>query len=490
MPSLNDLSAYRFEGHGEQAIREGWIAPLLGYRIDTLNEIEYEQSVALRHPVRLLASHRLRVNYKPTVLRRGLWLIEAKAPGEIEDWQKHLGQAWSYATHPEINVPLVAIADGSRIAVYDVTVPEWDEAILDIPTHELATRFSDLANVLGARQVATFVRRRQLQRLAIALRAEIDPAVLDDTIEEVKAIVKAARPSVQENRKLIVDDQVERNRRAWEQVVGTTGLYGIAQHHNGPLAVSLNDVDRAVQVLTGDPPVARRDSFERLLSAARVPADGPVCAWWPLRALRLAVALRVRHEDGCEDFAEDAIQDAARDHLLGFPTDPLARAAHRLERSLPVLLARLVCQPTIDLPAVEARAKATIDPELWLRMPVTAEQLARDNVNFGSRRLWLTSEWTEQALNDKALEIERLIRAIADPPDRYRLMGHQFDDTTLRWDDLIGYTVIFVDLYGNPADVPEVAWPTIETQVGAPGRVDGSARRLLAGRTTTGETRE
>jgi hypothetical protein len=488
MPTLAALAAYRFDGRNEQAIREGWIAPLLdylGYRIDTLNEIEYEQSVALRHPVRLLGHTRLRVDYKPTVLRRELWLIEAKAPKYGEDWEEHLGQAWSYATHPEINVPIMAIADGSRLAVYDVTIPEWDTPVLDVPTQQIASRFNEVANVLGARQVAGFVRRRQLQRLSVALRAEIDADVLDETVNETRAIVDAARPFVQQNRQLIVQDQAQINLRTWQEIETTTGLYGLAQHHNGPLALSPNDVDQAVRVLLATPPDTRPREFGLLLTAAQVPPGGPARLWWPLRALRLAIALRVRHESGCEAVAGEAIREAVRDHLRGFPTDPLARAAHRLERSLPVLLARLIAQSAIDLPAVEAAARATLDPELWLRMPITASSIALVNVNAGSRKLWFTSEWTEEALNTQAADIEQLLKAIPDSPRRAQVLGPRFDETTVRWDDLTGFTIIFVDQYGSPTDIPHDAWPTIGAQVDAPGNVGISARRLLESRPNT-----
>jgi hypothetical protein len=482
MPTLVELAAYRFGGRSEQAIREGWIAPLLhhlGYRIDTLNDIEYEQSVALRHPLRLLGSTRLRVDYKPTVLRRELWLIEAKAPEHAKDWEQHLGQAWSYATHPEVNVPLMAIADGSRIAVYDVTVPEWNEPVLDIPTRDIAVRFGELANVLGARQVAGFVRRRQLQRLGVALRAEIDPAVLDGTVREVRGIVDAARPLVEANRRLIVRDEADRKRRTWEQIEETTGLYGIAQHHNGPIGISANDVDQAVRVLLAEPPAMRHEALANMLSAARVPPEGPIKAWWPLRVLRLAVALRVRGEKGCEVAAEQTIQEAVLDHLLGFPSDPLARAAHRLERSLPIVLARLICQPSVDLASIEAQARATLDPELWLRMPVTASTIAQVNVNQGSRKIWFTTEWTASDINKQAEAIEKLAGALPDPPARARLLGPLFDDTTLRWDDLIGYTIIFLERNGAPTDVPGDAWPVIEAQINAPGTVGPSARGIL-----------
>ncbi|MEA2451047.1 MAG: hypothetical protein QOG63_2979, partial [Thermoleophilaceae bacterium] len=104
MTSLRDLSSYRFAGRSEQAVREEWIRPLLvhlGYGISTLNEVRYEESLALAKPFRRIGRKRVDVDYTPTVLGHGLWIIEAKAHG-AEDWDDAISQAWLYATHPEI----------------------------------------------------------------------------------------------------------------------------------------------------------------------------------------------------------------------------------------------------------------------------------------------------------------------------------------------------------------------------------------------------
>ncbi len=486
MPSLAALAAYRFSGRNEAAIREDWIRPLLdhlGYGIDTLNEIEYEESVALRKPVRLLGSHRLRVDYLPTVLHRELWLIEAKAPTGDIDSQEHLGQAWSYATHPEIHVPLMALADGSRIVVYDVTRPEWDVPVVDIAASELVPRFGELEAVLGARKVAEFVRRQQIARLGVALRAEIDPSVLDATVREVKALADQARPHVTQNRRAIVQDQAQQDRLMLEQVNAASGMWGIAQHHNGPLGFSRADVEQATHRLLQEPENGRASAFGAFFAAARNPPDGPIRAWWSLRALRLAVALRIREQPGCESVAEEAIRTATRDHLLDFPDDPLSRAAHHFERPLPLVLARLISDPEIvNLPAIETQARATLDEERWIRRPISAAGLARLHIAFGCRRIWAAVDWNETSIGEAAKTMQRLAETLPDPPQRLRLLPNEFDPLTLQWDDLVGYTLIFAHENGRPADIPDEAWPVVATQVDAPGKVGPSARALLAQR--------
>jgi Type I restriction enzyme R protein N terminus (HSDR_N) len=486
MPSLAALASYRFEGRNEAAVREDWIRPLLdhlGYGIESLNEIQYETSVVLREPIRLLGSHRFRVDYLPTVLHRGLWLIEAKAPAEGSDWTRHLGQAWSYATHPEVNVPLMALADGSRVAVYDVTRTDWDVPVVDIPTPDLDARFSELIEVLGARSVSEFVRRRHLDRLRIALRAEIDPAVLDETVAEVRAIVEESRPVVAENRRLIRRHQMELDESELLRIDKSSGIWGIAQHYNGPLGLSAADIERAVRAVLYESPEGRPREFESFFEAAKHPSDQSLRAWWSLRSLRLAVALRVRHEEGCSDFAEEAIRTSVRDHLLGFPADPISRAAHDLERPLPVVLAKLISGPEfVDLPAIERLAQDTFDEERLIRRPVTAPILAQSHVVMGARRIWNSLDWDADSLSESAGIFRQLSEALPDPPHHRSLFGFLFDPLTLAWDDLVIYTIIFLNDYGSARDIPEDAWSTVTSYLRSPGTVGTSAASLLSAR--------
>jgi hypothetical protein len=150
MASLEQLSRWRFAGKSKQAVREEWIAPLLihlGYGGGTLNEIRYETRLALARPFRRIGRTRVEVDYTPTVLGRGLWIIEAKA-AHSEDWDDAISQAWLYATHPEVDVPFMAIADGSRFTVYDTQRTDWGIPEVDLQTPELARRFGELSSVL------------------------------------------------------------------------------------------------------------------------------------------------------------------------------------------------------------------------------------------------------------------------------------------------------------------------------------------------------
>jgi hypothetical protein len=132
---LEALAGFDFSGLDEQAIREQWIYPLLqllGYGLGTPNEIDIPFKVDLAAPVRALGSSRLEIDYRPTVHGQGLWIIEAKRPDAALFSELHLGQAWSYATHPRVDVPFIVLANGIRLGVFDLGEDEWDVPILDI----------------------------------------------------------------------------------------------------------------------------------------------------------------------------------------------------------------------------------------------------------------------------------------------------------------------------------------------------------------------
>jgi hypothetical protein len=243
VPSVEALSTYRFQGKLERAIREEWIRPLLehlGYGIDTLNDVLYEERLTLRNNRRKIGSETRMVDYVPTVLGHGLWIIEAKAPEARDPWDDALSQAWLYATHPEVDVPLMAIADGSRFAVYEVNRIDWDVALLDLTIDQLVARFDELVHVLGAAHVAETIRTRQLRHLEQAMRAELDPVRLDETVAAVREIADRARPVVLKNRGRVLLDQFERVAQGTDETIRSVGLWGIAQIHNQPIPNNLS----------------------------------------------------------------------------------------------------------------------------------------------------------------------------------------------------------------------------------------------------------
>lgn len=482
LTALEILAHYRFEGRNETAIREDWIRPLLtllGYGPGTVNQIEYEESVKLREPIRMLGSTRFKLDYQPTVLGRLLWIIEAKAPDPSFDRREHLGQAWSYATHPEINVPLMVIADGSRIAVYDVTRVDWDRPLIDVLVKDLVASFSKLEQILGARQVVGFIIQNQIDRLSEAMKSELDLSVLDQVVDRIRKAAEEARVFVLKNQQKIALDQAQIDSIVLERIQRESGLWGVAQSHNGPLGISPNDVDQAVGILLGLPPSAREKEFRALLSACRIPSpEGPIRAWWPVRILRLAVCLNVFNEPGC-DWARMVAEESLREHFLAFPDDPVAAEAHVLERVLPTLVHRLLIDSgPIDFNQKIAHWRETVDMEVQLRQPISAGVLALRQFEQACRRIWNSAEWTAEGLKEISIAAHRIVDTIPDSPSSVLALAGQSDSDALQWDPLVAYTIIFVEASNAHQLVPQEAWAIIESFAEAPGAVGSAAQRL------------
>src|SRR5437868_4948471 len=148
---LARLGQTNWAGANEQTLREELIFPVLdelGYGQSTLNPIRREPSYQLVDPYLFEGRHRVRIDYLPTVLGRELWVLEAKGSDD-KDPYRTLRQARSYAVHPEIRAPLLAVFDDTAIRVYDPWRLEWETPITDVPVAELASRFDELHSALS-----------------------------------------------------------------------------------------------------------------------------------------------------------------------------------------------------------------------------------------------------------------------------------------------------------------------------------------------------
>jgi hypothetical protein len=402
---LRALADNDFSGHDEQAIREQWIYPLLmllGYGLGTPNTVDIPFKVELAAPVRALGSRRWEIDYRPTVHGVGLWIIEAKRPDEDLFSELHLGQAWGYATHPRVDVPLMVLANGVRVCVFDLTQEGWDEPVLEIAQSELPERFAEIEAVLGARQVADFVRRRQLRHLRQALAAQLDDEALEQTVEDVRAIVDEVRPEVLARRKTVTSDAWDEYFRREARRGQEIGVWGLAFSANGLNVITNGEIAQCVQMILKRPPSERPAAFDEMLSVARV--GDTVRQTFSLRVLRLGVALRCVGCDGCDAVARETAENLVREAAEGLRTDPTAAAAHGFERVLAPLLARFVLvRNTEAAKAAVERARRTFDVERFLRASVldglSAEGMLSLTVALWFRQVWTRFEpWTPQAL--------------------------------------------------------------------------------------------
>lgn len=461
---LQALAEYDFSGKDEQAIREQWIYPLLsllGYGLGTRNRVDIPFKVTLRPPVqRALGSRRWEIDYRPTVHGVGLWIIEAKRPAEDLFSDQHISQAWGYATHPRVDVPFMALANGERLCLFDVTQDEWDEPLMDVQQKELPSRFAELDAVLGAARVAEFVRRRQLRHLRTALLAQLDDDSLDQTLTDVSTIVDEVRPIVERNRSRVQFEAFEDAQREWDRVRREGDVWGLAFSANSPDVVVGRDIDACTELVRERDPARRAAAFDEMLSAARVRDTYRVT--FSLRVLRLAVALRLVGYEGADATARAVAKQAARDAALGFPDDPIAAAAHRFERALPAFLARIVLAHGTDAAlAAASEAKKHLDAERWLRENAVgglgAEARLSRQVDLGFRQVWVAMEpWTAHALDGAATWLRQAIGRVPLRSDvRIGQVNNAFYETPVVHDPLKpGTRNVIWDVAQSPRQMP------------------------------------
>ena len=385
---LQALATYDFEGRSEDDVRADWIEPLLrllGYGLGTLNDIVRGEVLPLSPPFRAVGRESIKYDIKPTVRGHGLWIIEAKKPVDDLFSDAHLVQVWTYGTDPRVNVPLAVLCDGQRLGVFDLTKDRWDVPEYDQPQQELPAHFDELQSILGAKRVAEWVRRRQLRHLETALRAQLDPAVLGQTVRDVQDMSQRVLPYVLEQQRDVARRARGKSVREMNEIDQRGGTWAVAGRVNGPFPPFMADVDAVVNAVLRQSPQNRTRELDRFLLATRpwVGRDepGPAKLWWPFRIIRLAAALRLAAEPDCGERATEIVSRGGSRSLL--------RASPRVRLQLLLMLtswslARTFVRELAEMTAqqVENRAqefRAEMDLEDWIAadaaIGLQAEQL-------------------------------------------------------------------------------------------------------------------
>ena len=105
----------------EDSVREEIILPLLrylGYKRENI-----VRSLTLQHPFLKTGSNRktpihLIPDYVLKIENRYAWVLDAKGPRESLLDDDYVGQAYSYAVHPEIRSNFFALCNGIEFALY------------------------------------------------------------------------------------------------------------------------------------------------------------------------------------------------------------------------------------------------------------------------------------------------------------------------------------------------------------------------------------
>ena len=134
----------------EDSVREVIILPLLkylGYGVDHI-----VRSLTLQHPFLKTGSNkktpiRLVPDYVLRIENRYAWVLDAKGPRENLLDDDYIGQAYSYAVHPEIRSNYFALCNGIEFALY--RTDGNNEPILFFQLDEIDFYFDKLRNLLS-----------------------------------------------------------------------------------------------------------------------------------------------------------------------------------------------------------------------------------------------------------------------------------------------------------------------------------------------------
>jgi len=137
----------------EDSVREELVVPLLaalGYSASPPHRIV--RSRPLTHPFVHIGTVRKTISIIPDYLLQrdceNAWVLDAKGPGEIIDSGKNVEQAYSYAIHKDVRVPLYSLCNGRRLIVYHVS--HWP-AVLDVAMEDICQRWPELLALLGTK---------------------------------------------------------------------------------------------------------------------------------------------------------------------------------------------------------------------------------------------------------------------------------------------------------------------------------------------------
>src|SRR5947209_4163881 len=137
----------------EDAVREELIAPLLralGYSSSPPHRIV--RSKKLKHPYVYFGTVKKEITIIPDYVLevdgQYAWILDAKAPTEDIDTGTNVEQAYSYAMHRDIRVPLYGLCNGRKLVVFHVSE---EKPLIDVQLTEISTCWLKVLNVIGSK---------------------------------------------------------------------------------------------------------------------------------------------------------------------------------------------------------------------------------------------------------------------------------------------------------------------------------------------------
>lgn len=137
----------------EDSVREELVVPLitaLGYSAADPHRIV--RSRRLEHPYVYIGTVRKPITIIPDYLLKrdgqNAWILDAKGPNENIAAGKNVEQAYSYAIHKDVRVPLYALCNGRRLIVFHIS---QGPPVLDVALDELPSKWTTILTILGTR---------------------------------------------------------------------------------------------------------------------------------------------------------------------------------------------------------------------------------------------------------------------------------------------------------------------------------------------------
>jgi hypothetical protein len=146
-----DPSILNDPGFKEDAVREEIVTPLLkelGYSAAGKDRIV--RSKPLVHPFVHIGTIQRKINIIPDYLleieSKFMWVLDAKAPGEEILHGPNVEQAYSYAIHKDVRVPIYALCNGNELVAFHVS---QQEPILHVSIRDFERRWNEIVKVLS-----------------------------------------------------------------------------------------------------------------------------------------------------------------------------------------------------------------------------------------------------------------------------------------------------------------------------------------------------
>jgi hypothetical protein len=149
-----DFSLLNSTDFKEDSVREELISPLLhelGYKAS--GDFQILRGKPLPHPFVSIGSKRKRIDIIPDYLlrvkNRLALILDAKNPTERNIFTgKHVEQAYSYAIHPDVRVPMYALCNGHDLVVFHVKQRQ-SQPILEISLQEIPKAWETVKEILS-----------------------------------------------------------------------------------------------------------------------------------------------------------------------------------------------------------------------------------------------------------------------------------------------------------------------------------------------------